>query len=93
MPSPYYYNNKAQEIVNEFAIEYFLLSVNRVLEETHDYEGESHDFWEMVYIDDGEVEVIEDGNVYLLGEGDELFDTGIFFYLFQKTCRSDPERV
>lgn len=75
-----YYNMTGKVITNDFAIEQFLLSVNRVLSKDHDYEGESHDFWEIVYVDDGELEVTEDGNVYNLGEGDIIFHAPMEFH-------------
>ena len=32
-----------------------------------DFHGESHDFWEIVTVISGEVEIVEDGKVYILG--------------------------
>jgi AraC-like DNA-binding protein len=37
------------------------------------YEGESHNFWEFVYVDKGEVEVMSDTNGYKLNQGDIIF--------------------
>lgn len=37
------------------------------------FDGEKHDFWELVYIDKGEVEVSADGINYQLSEGDIIF--------------------
>ncbi|MFW7432385.1 AraC family transcriptional regulator [Vagococcus carniphilus] len=37
------------------------------------FDGEKHDFWELVYVDKGEVEVSADGINYQLSEGDIIF--------------------
>lgn len=37
------------------------------------FEGESHDFWEIVYVDKGEFEVTADSVGYVLKQGDLLF--------------------
>jgi len=37
------------------------------------FDGEEHNFWEFVYIDKGEVEVIADNEIYLLKQGDIIF--------------------
>lgn len=92
MPVPYY-NIVAREVANDLAIECFYLSVNRVLEKTHDYVGESHDFWEVVYVDDGEIEVTEDGNVYMLGEGDIIFHAPMEFHRIKSYGGTTPNVI
>ncbi|GLC31026.1 AraC family transcriptional regulator [Clostridium omnivorum] len=37
------------------------------------YEGESHNFWEFVYVDKGEVEIMADTNGYKLNQGEIIF--------------------
>ncbi|PYI56438.1 AraC family transcriptional regulator [Paenibacillus flagellatus] len=37
------------------------------------FEGEKHDFWEMMYVDKGEIEVMADGAGYVLKQGELLF--------------------
>ncbi len=37
------------------------------------YDGEKHDFWEVIYVLSGKLEVTEDEKVYLMGERDILF--------------------
>ena len=85
-----YYNMTGEDVTNKFAIECFLLSVNRTLKENHDYEGEAHDFWEVVYVDGGELEVTEDGNVYLLGEGDIIFHAPMEFHRLRSYGGTTP---
>ena len=37
------------------------------------FEGESHDFWEMVYVDQGKVEIQCDEKKMILGQGEIIF--------------------
>lgn len=37
------------------------------------FEGESHDFWEMVYVDKGSVAITRDGEEVLLSQGEVIF--------------------
>lgn len=37
------------------------------------FEGEKHDFWELVYVDKGELEVMADTKGYVLKQGDIIF--------------------
>ncbi len=44
------------------------------------FDGESHDFWEIVYVIDGVAEVSADGNVYRLGENQMIFHKPMEFH-------------
>lgn len=48
-------------------IHYFEFPYNYV------FKGEKHDFWEFLYVDKGEVEVMADTNGYVLKQGDIIF--------------------
>lgn len=37
------------------------------------FEGESHNFWELVYVDKGEITVVADNSEHLLSQGDIIF--------------------
>jgi len=37
------------------------------------FKGEKHDFWEFLYVDKGEVEVLADESGYNLKQGDIIF--------------------
>ena len=37
------------------------------------FEGEKHDFWELLYVDKGEVEVMADDTGYCLKQGEMIF--------------------
>jgi len=55
---------RVQSIVT---IHYFELSKNFY------YPGESHDFWEMVYVDKGEVIITADDKEFVLRQGEAVF--------------------
>ncbi len=42
-------------------------------DKTFEFAGESHDFWELVYVDGGEVEITRDGERLLLKQGEIVF--------------------
>ncbi len=52
------------------------------LEHTPDYanRGERHDFWEMVYVDAGEISVLADTSGYSLGQGEVIFHKPMEFH-------------
>ena len=57
-----------------------LISINKIvtihyyeLDKNLCYDGESHNFWEMVYVDAGQIIVNANGNEYHLGQGDIIF--------------------
>ncbi|RKP48872.1 AraC family transcriptional regulator [Cohnella endophytica] len=46
------------------------------------FSGEKHDFWEMVYVDKGEIEVLADTNRHLLKQGTLIFHKPNEFHSF-----------
>ncbi len=57
-----------------------LISINKIvtihyyeLDKSFSFDGESHNFWEMVYVDAGQVEISADGREYCLKQGDIAF--------------------
>ena len=52
--------------------------------------GEQHDFWELVCILEGEVEVAEDEHVYRLREGDVIFHAPMEFHKIRSLPGSSP---
>ena len=53
-----------------------------VYESNFKYEGERHNFWELVYVVDGYAGVIEDERVYNLSAGDIIFHMPMEFHRF-----------
>ncbi len=61
-------------ICSTFQITDFLQSVlDRRFPKNFNFEGENHNFWEIVYVLDGKIEVTEDENVYIMGKRDIIF--------------------
>ena len=57
-----------------------LISINKIVtihyyefDREFIFEGESHNFWEMVYVDSGEVEISANEKMFHLGQGDIIF--------------------
>jgi len=57
-----------------------LISINKIVtihyyefDKSFSFEGESHNFWEMVYIDSGEVEILAAGRRFRLKQGEIIF--------------------
>ena len=55
---------------NGDAVSYFAGNIHNA---RYSYTGEKHDFWELVYVDKGELEVAADYEGYKLKEGDIIF--------------------
>ena len=54
------------------------------------FNGERHNYWEAVYVDSGEVEVTEDGNVYKLKEGELIFHAPNEFHRIKSSGGTSP---
>ena len=59
----------------------------RTFDKDFKYDGQSHDFAEAVYIDKGEMEVVEEGNIYILRSGDMIFHAPLEFHKLRSTGR------
>ncbi len=59
--------NDTIEISKLYTVYYFEYSKEYM------FAGETHDFWEMVYVDKGEIIAIADGKEHLIGQGDIIF--------------------
>lgn len=57
------------------------------------FEGESHDFWEFLYVDKGEVEVTADDSVFILKKGEVLFHKPNEFHSVRATGQIAPNLV
>lgn len=70
-------------ISNLYTIHYFEYSTDFV------FEGETHDFWEIVFVDSGAVEVTAGNRIHLLEKGDMIFHKPNEFH----SLRSDGKRA
>lgn len=57
------------------------------------FSGESHDFWEMVYVDKGEVEVLADTTRHILKQGSLIFHKPNEFHSFTATHGRAPNVI
>ena len=57
------------------------------------YEGESHDFWEFLYVDKGEVNVRADRTLHCLTEGDIIFHKPDEFHTVEANGRIAPNLI
>lgn len=56
------------------------------------FAGERHDFWEMVYVDNGEISVLADNTGYMVRQGEAIFHKPMEFHTLASN-RVDPHNV
>lgn len=66
--------------LNLFVITKLRYAFEHELESGYVFSGESHDFWEAVYVCSGSVDVTCDDNVYSMGAGDMIFYPPLSFH-------------
>lgn len=54
------------------------------------YKGESHNFWEMVYVSEGQVGIMADSKIYYLGKGDIIFHKPNEFHRIWASNNTSP---
>ncbi|MBQ2719512.1 MAG: helix-turn-helix domain-containing protein [Clostridia bacterium] len=63
---------------------------DRVFGRSYAFAGETHDYWEGVYVEDGEIEVAERDEVYLMRSGDLLFHAPMEFHRIRAYGDTEP---
>lgn len=63
---------------------------DRVFDDNFFFDGESHDFWEIVYVDSGKIEVVENDKVYIMQEGDIVFHAPTEFHRIRSAEDTTP---
>ncbi len=61
------------------------------LDANFDFEGEMHDFWEMVYVDKGEVFIKTDNSEFTLKQGDIAFHKPNEFHTISASGKTTPD--
>ena len=79
------------KICDAFVVEGFYSAIRFDWNDKYVFNGESHNFWEAVFVESGEVEVTEDENVYTLGEGDLIFHAPNEFHRIKSAGGSSPK--
>ncbi|MBQ8408501.1 MAG: helix-turn-helix domain-containing protein [Clostridia bacterium] len=77
-------------ITNIFSIEGLYSAFRFDWDDSFVFSGESHNFWEAVFVTSGEVEVTEDENVYTLGEGNLIFHAPMELHRIKSAGGSSP---
>ena len=68
------------EVRKNVEIECFFTIFEAYYEKNFSFDGESHDFWEVVYVIDGEIGVAADGKVYTLSQNEIIFHKPMEFH-------------
>lgn len=55
------------------------------------FDGESHNFWEAVFVESGKVEVTEDEKAYTLSDGNMIFHAPMKFHRIKSAVGSEPK--
>ena len=82
------YPFKAAEL--EFGITGFHTAYEFHWDENYIHLGEQHDFWEIVYVISGEVEVVEDERIYRLRDNNMIFHAPMEFHKIRSLPGSSP---
>ena len=74
-------------ITNIYSIHYFEYSRDFV------FEGEAHDFWELLYVDSGVIEVTADTKTITLENGELIFHKPNEFHALRANGKSAPNLI
>lgn len=74
-----------------FSVKGFYSAIKFDWNDSFIFNGESHDFWEAVFVESGEVEVTENENVYVLGSGNMIFHAPMEFHRIKSSGGSSPK--
>ena len=82
------------QIEHKFQItDFFFAVLDRRFPENFNFSGEKHDFWEIVYVLDGKLEVTEDEKVYIMSERDILFHAPNEFHRVRSAENTTPRVI
>lgn len=85
---------KISQTKNHFSVDMIVSAIIRNIYETFDYPGDMHDFWEMVYVMDGNATITEDENVYLMTSGNVIFHRPLEFHkLYIQYQQNSPTKI
>lgn len=74
-----------------FSIKGFYSAIKFDWNDSFVFNGESHGFWEAVFVESGEVEVTEDENIYVLSAGNIIFHAPMEFHRIKSSGGSSPK--
>ncbi|MBQ7097605.1 MAG: helix-turn-helix transcriptional regulator [Clostridia bacterium] len=84
---------RIRKVKRIFEIEQIMFPFDRKFESGYSFSGESHDFWEILFVKDGKLEVTEDENVYWLSGGDIVFHAPGEFHRLKSSGNTQPKAI
>ena len=81
---------KLVPINNAFEIEGFYTAIRFNWGKSFVFNGESHNFWEAVFVESGRIDVTEDDKAYTLSEGNIIFHAPMEFHRIRSADGSEP---
>ena len=78
---------------NSITVEYFASCFEMTYGKTYSFSGETHDFWEMVYVADGALGITADDRVLELGKGQIIFHKPMEFHRLWSIKGTAPHAV
>lgn len=82
---------KKTAVQRQFSIVEFCSAFSFSWDEHFVFHGESHNFWEIVFITGGKVEATEDEKIYTLSENDMLLHAPLEFHRIRSADNTHPE--
>lgn len=73
-----------------FSINSLAYSLNRNLSTRFVFDGEYHDFLELLFVESGKIEVVEEENIYLMESGDIIFHAPMEFHKVKTIDNTTP---
>ncbi|MBP1992188.1 AraC-like DNA-binding protein [Paenibacillus eucommiae] len=83
-------NYKRYKLREEIMIRSLVTCYYYELSKTFKYSGEKHNFWELLYVDKGEIEVETDSGYYAIKQGDLLFHEPNEFHRLKSNGKIAP---
>ncbi len=81
---------KTESVDELFSVTSFHSAIPFQWDESFIFDGEDHDFWEIVFVTEGEVEVTEDEKVYRLQKNDLILHAPMEFHRIRSVAPSHP---
>ncbi len=83
-----FYKLSLQEPLPAFQISGFYTVFNNYWQKDFSFAGEQHNCWELVFIENGQMEITEDDRVYVLQSGDLILHAPMEFHKIRSTGHS-----
>ena len=82
--------HKIKTVERRFLINGFISAFEFIWNDRYVFNGESHDFWEVVFVTSGEVDVTEDEKIYVMRAGDMILHAPGEFHTIRSRKGSAP---